>query len=583
MEAYTTLEGWVHTWAPPGRGLSSPRVRAATRISIYQQGRLVGAATRLAETTTEDDLLATTASEAMHTAARTLLPRPDAFATEQLRLLAPDLTISLELAGPLTPLSKADLADLNAAIRPGLDGVAVRVGEEWAVAFPSELVAAGVLTAIKLPAMAARLLGDPTLGIELPQDLASRHSVTFYRFEVVHIAGVGAGGAAEFLVRGGRVVEIDEVTTAGLVRFAEELLGHFEATRVAGKMANPPQERRAGETPAPLDEESPRLGLMGTIDAARGVAESPIASPMQQSLAALSLVTLAETPRVSAAVRTRARILAHEIMVDLAHIEPGEIDPAADGVAAAVAWVVLARLDAAEDADLQPFFESCEGMLAAHAAAERGEITPGVAEAVLVWALAERAVRTGQDRGIATRDLRALYAATRPGGLVGLMPWLGWAELLLAGEAPVPAGAALRLVREQVWNHQLTLADTGLADRDLAGGVVFTLGAAVLPTWTTARPAALCATLLGDPRLTTPAEVSSEVVRLVRVMRFLRQLSAREAECAFYPRPRLVRGGIRAALWSPQQPPEASAMTLLAVCEFLRSIDRLENPGPDSP
>ncbi|VAX37600.1 hypothetical protein MNBD_PLANCTO03-1003, partial [hydrothermal vent metagenome] len=360
-------------------------------------------------------------------------------------------------------------------------------------------------------------------------------------------------------------------TTAGLVRFAEELLSHFEATRVAD------------QTPTPLGEESPRLGLMGTIDAARGVAEPAVASPMQQSLVALSLVRLAETPRVSAAVRTRARTLAREIMFDLAHIEPDEIDPAADGVAAAVAWVVLAQLEADTDADLQPFFESCEEMLAAHAAAERGEVTPGVAEAVLVWALAERAVRTGQDRDIATRDLRALYAATRPGGLVGLMPWLGWAELLLAGEAPVPAGAALRQVREQVWAHQLTLADTGLSDRDLAGGIVFTLGAASLPTWTTARPAALCATLLGDPRLTPPAEVSSEVVRLVRVMRFLRQLSAREAECVFSPRPQLVRGGVRAALWSPQQPPEASAMTLLAVCEFLRSIDRLEPPGRDSP
>ncbi len=307
---------------------------------------------------------------------------------------------------------------------------------------------------------------------------------------------------------------------------------------------------------------------------------------MQQSLVALSLVTLAETPRVSEAVRTRARTLARQIMVDLALVEPGEIEPSDDGVAAAVAWVVLARLGAEADEDLQPFFASCGSMLAEHAAAERGEAMPGVAGAVLVWAMAERAGLTGQDRDVAVRDLRALYTTTRPGGLVGLMPWLGWAELRLAGDGPVLAGAALRQVREQVWQHQLTIADTGLADRDLVGGIIFTQGAASLPTWTTARPAALCATMLGDPRLTTVAEASGEVVRLIGAMRFLMQLSAREAESAFLPRADLARGGIREAVWSPHQPPEASAMTLLTVCEFLRSVERLQtskNPAPQGP
>ncbi len=53
------------------------------------------------------------------------------------------------------------------------------------------------------------------------------------------------------------------------------------------------------------------------------------------------------------------------------------------------------------------------------------------------------------------------------------------------------------------------------------------------------------------------------------------------------PRPPPAGGGVRAALWDPRMPPEATAMTMLAVAEFLRSLDALEsrqNPAfaPDS-
>lgn len=562
MRDFAALNGWVRAWAEPGEWQTPA---AAARVALYQDGRLVGSAARLAESTGAGGVLGSAAIDAMAGAERVLLPRPDALAPEQMRTLAGDLTVSLELAGPLTPLGEAELADPDAAVRPGLDGLAVRARGEWSVAFPSEILAAGNSASVRLPAMAARLLGDPTLGIELPLDLAGRHGVVFYRFEVVQVAGVGPGGSAAFLTRGGRVVETGEMTTPGLVHFAESLLTHLEATRIEGES---------------------RLGLMGPIDAPRGAASPGVASPMQQSLAALSLLALAETPRVPDGVRARALVLARGIMADLGHVEPTEIEPAEDGVATAVAWVVLAGLDAGRDDTLRPLFDICESMLARHAAAERGEARAGVAGAVLVWALAERAVRTGKDREVAERDLRDLYRAAGPGGLVGLMPWLGWAELRLAGDQPVPAGAALRQVREQVWEHQLLLEDTGLGDRDLAGGIIFTRGGASLPTWATARPAALCATMLGDPRLTTPGEAPGEAVRLVGAMRFLRQLSAREAECAFYPRASLARGGVRAAAWDQRMPPEASAMTLLSLCEFLRSLDaieRRESPAEHAP
>ncbi len=559
MDAYAAAASWLRGWDDPA-GFATPA--AAVRVSIYERGRLVGESSALAEHAGPDGPLAVATAGAMARARRVVLPRGGAIGDELMAELAADLTLSVELAGPFTPLSVVELLNPAAEIQPGLTGIAARTQAEWAFVFPSELAASGTAPGVKLAAMAASLLGEPTLGVELLTDLAQHRGVSFYRFEVVHVAGVGGGvgmgaeGSPVFLTRGNRIVEQNEVTTASLIRFAEGMVGHIAATRIGGD---------AG------------LGLMGTINGARGNADPAVAAPMQQALVALALVRLAQTQKMPAATRDRARSLALAIVKDLARVEPGEFAPAEDGVAAAVLWVVLTELGTTDAPELRALLETCESMLAAHAAAVPVERQGTVSDAVLVWALAERAARTGRDREFAERELRSLVRQTPRGGMVGLMPWIGWAELTLAGdEGPIPSAVVLREARDVVWTHQLTLRDTGAAERDLRGGIVFTAGGLSLPTWNTARPVAFLATMLGDPRLTTAQEMPGEVGRLIDAMRFLQQLSAGEAVCAFSPRPELVRGGIRAAVWDPRQPPEATALTLLAVVELLDSLDTLE-------
>lgn len=265
-------------------------------------------------------------------------------------------------------------------------------------------------------------------------------------------------------------------------------------------------------------------------------------------------------------------------MAALRDVRESEVATEQDGVAGALTWVVLERLGVAADEsdELRPLFDVCEHMMGAHAGAERGEAKATVHEAILAWAMAERAGATGRGRAEAERDLRALHRAAEPGALVGLMPWLGWAELALAPEGPVPAGPALRQIRDRVWEHQLSGEDAGAEEQDLVGGIVFTRGFVSLPTWSSSRPVAFCATMLGDPRLTTREELPGEVIRLLGAMRFLRQLSAGEVECRFYPDAALARGGVRAAPWDHRMPPEATAMAMLSVCEFLRSLAAAE-------
>lgn len=559
MDAYAAVESWLRQWDQPD-AFETPA--AAVRVSVYQNGRPVGEASEVVHSAAVEAsaALGLATSRAMVSIRRELLPRGGVLGAEMMPELTADLTISVELAGPFTLLSRQELLNPDAAVRPGLTGLAVRVGEWWAVEFPSELMASGTAPAVRLAAMAATLFQDPALGVELLVDLQSERGVSFYRFDVVHVASVGQDDAPVFLTRGNQIVERNAVTTSSLVRFAEGLIDHAEAIR--------------------LDGES-RLGLMGSIHIARGLADPAVALPTQQSLVAYGLVRLAEVPRLPAATRDRARTLARDILGDLAHVDPGEIAPADDGIACAILWVALASLDLTDDPDLRALQRTCESMLAAHTAAPLASPRGTVAEAVLAWAVAERAARTGQDRAFAESQLRALVRETPKGGMVGLMPWIGWAELALAGDGPVASAVYLREVRDAVWTYQLTLRDTGVEERDLQGGIVFTSGGLSLPTWNSARPIAFAATMLGDPRLTTPEEMPGEAVRLIDAMRFLQQLAAGPAVAAFSRRPELVRGGVRAAVWDLHQPPEATALTMLAVAELLESLQTLEEAAPE--
>ncbi len=268
----------------------------------------------------------------------------------------------------------------------------------------------------------------------------------------------------------------------------------------------------------------------------------------------------------------------------------GAVLDAADDSAAALQAFALARAigllgDAEADAvrDLVASLESADPLARALEDLARHELgleprrvpaDPGdgsrVARAIVAYALA----RTGE--GAAARalvsDLRAVENAAE---LVGVMPWLGWAEIELAGEGDIPSAIALRQMRAIVTGFQLTAADAGTDNLDLVGGVVFTSGTAPLPTWHTARPVAFLATMVGDPRLTEPGEVDDELVGVLYGLRFLRQLSASEVEGFMYREPAEATGGVRAATWDQRMPIDATAMTLLAVVETLGALDAL--------
>jgi hypothetical protein len=355
--------------------------------------------------------------------------------------------------------------------------------------------------------------------------------VSVFRFGTLNLAQLAPGEGPAFLHRGGRVRPISSVVGEKLVGFGDQLAGALAA--------------RAWPGPEPM-------GLLGTYDPLRDAFEPLVAEPEEQALSALALAIWSV-----AAGRDSADETAQDILTDLTQrVASGEI--ALDPVAGALAALAIAELDDATD-PLEALRAACISAMNA------GE------PATLAGRAAVAAARARLELPGAAEGARVVLAEAGRERLVAAAPWIVWAARD-ASENENPIGAvALREARDLVWEHQLTRADAGAENADLLGGIVFTSAAQPLPSAQTARAAALAAAMLEDPALTADGERPRELARLLPTLRFLRQLSVEEAEARLFPNAKRAEGAIRLALWDQRQPPEATAMTLIAVAEAVRA------------
>lgn len=569
MRLYQRLDGWVRAWRVPGGvedelgGEPDVPGLSAVAVTLRYEGQVVG---RGVDVSGGLGSLVLAAGQAM-SAANTRLPiERDALFEQHVRAAAERMTVSLELAGPWVPIAPAQWADAAAELAPGLDGTAARLGERAGAVFPSVMLASNMDPGRGLASAVSRATDDATLILKPPEELAKELGATFYRFRATHVAQPAPGEPPLFLHRGGRTVEPRELDEAELRRWADGLAENLRKRRWPGVE---------------------KYGLQGTYDPVSGKYEAAWAPPGDQALVALSLVQYFETPGVDSAGSRRARAEAAAILADLGVAEEGETQLNTEPAAEALAWVALralgadgsnAGLDAisARADELRPMFARLDDGLR-----QALDNRPHRA-AVSVWALARRCVVLSEAEPVVEARLRAMYREVEPGQLVSLMPWLGWAELAWARfekepgvASPIAAAVALREMRSLMWEHQLRADDYPFDQRDLAGGIVFTSARNPLPSWQSARPLAFVGTMLGDPRLTDEKETTREIVKLLAALRFLRQLSAGQAEGCLYADPARAMWGVRVSLWDQRMPVDATAMTLMAVCETLRSLEAI--------
>lgn len=479
----------------------------------------------------------------------------DAMRPERLALMRPLVQIDVQLAGEPTPLFGDTIAEVARSIRPGLDGVAARIGARVEPIFPGTMLATGMSPAEAL----LNTLGS--VGMPAPQSLDQRRDqdgLALLRFEVTHLAQAAPESAPVFLHRGGRVIGLGEVNGRSLADAANGLASHLTSR---------------------LSEQNDSLSMTGDIRMGTGQRVTALLPARSQAVAAFALLRYTRTPGAEPVLAQRAERDARRLITALMRNagEPIERDVAAAWLIAFEELRLTARwgrgpADEGERDALRAFgVRAAETLLA-----EIPDDLSPPQRAFEAYALArvgmsERSARP-EVLETATSRIATLLRETERDQLVALMPWLGWAVLETSpdGTGIAPA-VALRELRRMVWTFRIDETDLG---DDLLGGISFSRGRGALATWQSFKPLAFLAAMLGDTRLTEPATKTGELAELRRSLRFVMQLTVRARETHLARDPLAVIGAARPSPWDFTASAEASALALLTICESLRSIAR---------
>lgn len=575
MKAYAVVDAALRSWKVPDADAKDPVTVGACCVTLRFRGKVLGRG----EAVGGSSCIALATREAMVQAHGGIAAIRDELAYTSVAEAASVVTIGVEFASAMIPVEFQTFGEMDRALSPGLDGVVIRIGDKIDAMFPSVILQRTIAPSLAAAAAAARLTGDPALGLPeapdaQPAKVRETRKATYYRFRVRHLVQSEPGAPPVFLHRGGKYFDQSRLDVTELRRWADGLARNLVARRWTGDGA---------------------IGMSGTDWPALGKTDPAIAGPGEQSMAILALcdylAARAGTGRFDIAPRAErdpfgatALFLADELLT----VEDSEVAPWSDPISAASTVVALHAVHRV----VQPMFvpkaeflaKLDESILAAFSGQSGwSSAVPEPARGLIAWAMLIRAGDDAAKRDLANKAITSIYLGVTPGRLIAQMPWLGFAEFDRSGAAgDIAASTAYRDMRDLLAS---ALAKPGEDDQDMAGGIVFTTGALPYPTWHTARPVAFLAAMLGDPRLTDPAERPRQTSRLMSNLRFLRQLSADEFVATGFADPKRTVWGVRSALWDQRQPVEATAITLIAVCETLRSFDRIaaaSNPRPDA-
>lgn len=636
LAALARVERWVRAWeVPPSAEGVDPTPAVGAFVVLRSEGVIIarGEALSTSLSTPDPDALRRAAAQALERAAPKLSIPNDALREERLRELAKRISISLELAGDFALIEPATWDDVDLQLAPGLDGVAARVAGETTrgpgaveTVYPSTMLASAATGTLMVPSRAlsvaaAQAIGEggPAAALDTPAKLRAERAVRMYRFRVSHAVQGPAGTAPTVLYRGSRLVPPGWVPTrAELVEMGDRVLSHVLARGVPSNLGY------VNGAPGPLRLDVPTkpdvpLRLMN--------ADGTAVDDLEAALAALALrrfawVNRSPKPEHAAAPglfgwqngTRQAESLSQSIISEIDTRLSGRTTvPIPVRVLAHAATENVGWPDGASVPEVVPGVEEGDGLRKLLTAEQLAEVPVSIAafairQPGIPATNVDRLADVYEEIAVAHEDkVLPLLARANAGQLVGTLPALGWAALTVGdarawerqakqnrldkgleptGRAAlpvadeVPGAVIFRSTRSQLWQHQLTLTDTTPDTLDMVGGIVFTAGLAQgksspYPTWHGTRPLAFVATMLGDPRLTEPAERPRETVRLMQAVRFIRQLQVDEASAWAYPNPAKAIGGIRSAPWDFSQPVDASAMALMFITETIKSLDAL--------
>lgn len=566
------VDSWVRARDIPNA--SAGEACVAVAVTLRHGGDIVGRGSAIGwPDLNNPNTLALATQQALDEWARRVPAPNDTLGDEVRREQGRSAVISLELAGTPIPLDIKTYADAAILLEPGLDGVLVTVAtkdnkaSKSAAIFPEFMLVTGQAPADALRSAVSSLTGDPTLAIPgnakgEPSALIKDRGLAFYRFRVAHLVQTRPNDPPALLFRGSKLISDAEINTDSLRAFADRLARRLIADTTDEAKGIPksymPARDEAEESASSLDQL-----LIATALSRHARLGTPMASASQAAAEAVYISALREESIVGSGIEpATAGNVAREpeaptaaAMVLAAHELRRPIPT--------VAAIAVRRSFAPDIGWREAIPEPSRGLIAL---------------AFVILAMDEQTASDPlADRVRAEAAVRSIFRDTPAALQVTHLPWLGWAEQMLAPVGrPIASAAALRELRELVWQHQLTAADTTLTP-DLQGGILFTKASTPLPTAQTARPLAFLGGAIADLQLTDPPERIPELSRTIAGLRFIRQLSMDEASAYIAKRPERAMWGVRNSMWDQRQTAEAQLMSLLAVDETLRSVEAMRS------
>ena len=450
------------------------------------------------------------------------------------------LTVELEVTGPLQPLIGDSFQEFTDDIHPLRHGMALRWGDDWAMQYPSQLrLVNNRPNAGRFDGMAIGLGRSPrAAGTALQQGEA-----TAYRFETIDLAQIDPESAPMELIAGTLRAPVPAKTTlrSRLALAQALLIDHIN------------------ESMWPGDEQ---LGAMGTYVPSADRYDPLLAEPLDQALLAFALARISQDEHVDAARRDAAldtTLMLLDVLADRDDDTRGNDEAA--GIILASTVLPEANLKDAHRMMRQQAIEQVRAMATMKLSDDRSA-SNAHAVAMAAYALAvldeDDAARTLSDRTWAALPMEQHST---------LLPWIVWTELDIDGGVEPARRQSLLQVRSMLHERQVPATDERFG-AELSGGYV--LGRTPLDvTAQSLRPGAALPAMIGSPLL-TPIDIrSEELKRMEAFALFLLRLQITPEGATLHQNPVRSTGGIRLAAWDARMPPAAQAMALLTMQELL--------------
>ncbi len=596
-QAYTVVEAWVRQMRVPERSLPLEiDDAAAVHVTLRFEGVALGDAVAsidnplkpLASERAVDvmPLLADATRRAFADAEKGLRQIADRIGQghtpRRLKDIAPLLRLEVEIARVPKRIRMTKLDELPHRFKPALHGLALRQEDRWAWVFPGTALSGN----LSLQAQLQRLLHAQELGPDKIAALAGDEGLTLYRFSVTHAVRPNADGAVIALHRGSRPLPPIGLTASQIdgmcaqwsahLRRRQDAEGRFAGTyhptshRYEPQFANATdcalacyalaRHSRLAHTPEAQRKASAASARLGVVALLEDMA-MPLTQPDEKPDEGAAPTTRVHIPTATAAVTLLA-------LLELPNA--GDLKAGRDRLGGVLITAVRA-----------------DGSVRAYDHTDSANAPPSVA-ALTVLGLVRMYDQTRDNHYLlqAKRALDAYWRTVKPSQLNSSMPWIALCEFeMLRFKHATPGLATVRKLCDDLWALQVRPGSDTASDRidspdyvspDTLGGFALNNQLLPEPTWLSAGPTVALAAALPIKGFVDDDRRVPWMINTTLALRFCAQLTMR-AEDAYYAHQLTATvGGVRKAPWDNRQPLGATAMALLAACEFREALAQLK-------